>query len=218
MRADPETEAADRDTLFVFLFLKVAIARRRIEPRFAGLFRAERSAGERVLRADVNAGSAFSAPRLHRESGRFQWRIGKNSNPPDPGAMIRSYEQTTLADPAQTGEMCCEFLREDSTDILVGSPLGCRYGKGTIPGPLELVRHPERNLVKGQVHYIVTTMTVQDCGGRVFFRQEIDKAVLQHHADGDGYGIPGNTFPSLRQNKSVRRREISDAEIVSIEG
>src|SRR5665647_271337 len=123
MRADPETEAADRDTLLFFLFLKVAVAHRRIEPRFTGLFRAERSAGERVLRADVNAGSAFSAPRLHRESGRFQWRIGKHSHPPDPWPVVRCHQQAALSDPAQPGKVCCQFLGENPADMLVISPL-----------------------------------------------------------------------------------------------
>jgi hypothetical protein len=52
--------------MLFFLLLKVAVARRCIEPLFARLFRVKRSAGKRVLRADVNAGSTFSTLRLHR--------------------------------------------------------------------------------------------------------------------------------------------------------
>jgi len=66
MRAGPETEAADRDALLFFEFPEVPVARRCIEPLFARLFRIKRSAGKRVLRADVNAGSTFSTLRLHR--------------------------------------------------------------------------------------------------------------------------------------------------------
>ena len=116
--------------------------------------------------------------------------------------MIRRDKQTALPYPAKTGKMCREFLGEDAADILVVSPSGCRYREGTMSGSLELVCHPDTDLVEHLVDDIVAVMPVQNRSFRILIRQEIYKTVLQNHTGRDRSRVPGNPFPSSSRIKS----------------
>src|SRR5512137_2644819 len=123
----------------------------------------KRSSGKGVLWADIYTCSTVTALRFHRRSCWAYWGISQNADPPDPGPVIRSDKQAALPDPAHSSKVSREFLGEDAADILIGSPFRRGDWERTMSSSLELVCHPDADLVEYLVDDIVGVVPVQDC-------------------------------------------------------
>ncbi len=115
-RADIQAQAADPGTAARLDLFKIPVAKSGIEPGFPGFICMERAAGERMDRTDVHALRALPAPGLHGLTGRDERCIGQHGDPPYPRAMIGGDKQAVLSNPAEAGQVRCQFLREDPRD------------------------------------------------------------------------------------------------------
>ena len=122
VRADIEAHATCSGFPAALHCLEIPVAGCRIEPGFPRFVLCEQLSRECVDWAGIDAGCATPAPGRHGSPGRGEGGVGQDRDPPDPGPVVGSDEETAAPDPAEARHVRCQFVGEDPCNLLVARP------------------------------------------------------------------------------------------------
>ena len=92
MRTDVQTQAADRNALFLLHLPEIPVAGNSIKPRLPGLISIKNPSRESILRADIHTSSTITAPRFYGTACWLERGIGQDTDPTHARSVIRGDE------------------------------------------------------------------------------------------------------------------------------
>jgi hypothetical protein len=165
--------------------------------------------GEGMYRTDVGADMAFPAGAVKRHT-RFQGGIGQDRDEPDSRSKALRQQKAAFPDPAQTGQMGCQLMRENSLQRV--SVIGDRgRNRQGLESPVDQPPgHIIGQQIQSAVQDLIGVMEVNALLSRFVGAVVVDDGIAQPHTHGYCRGKLRDPRRTLRSDEVSRRPQIGN--------
>jgi hypothetical protein len=173
----------------------------------------ESLSGEGVGRTTFHAFIAVVAHVIHWRS-RFQGSVREHRTPPHAGTMFRCNEQGTLANPAQPGQMSCQFVGKHADESGSIDCLGCRDDERSKTGFIQGLSQHQGYRVQARIHNSIHVMPVSVQGSDILMMdQRVYDAIRENEAMRNSSGELSQKFSALLGNTVSGWRKVGYTEV-----